>query len=406
MEYKVRLHIKVSSIDIWKRFEGFDNDVYDFSKLKTTSFVAKKIIRVYSSLDFTILLTNISKLLGNDGIMIADIMSYSDKAINIFVHHLGDEGVTINEIEDVDFAEDIAIDDIPHWLNMNKITLEDYDKEVLLNYQTNERPTYIYYIDYKKFPLSYRSRLHIKVSSVNVWNRFKDIKINNNILSETLSTSFIDNSLPISVEELYDLVQQISILLGNDGIIFADATACRDAFDVIYSYRIYNFHNEVVIQENKQFDLLFKCRIEDITKWLNYTKTMLNEVEKEHLLDYDVIEYERQYISFNTNFELPDKIYLRETSFYNQRLLIENTVLGEQVNLAHVKDKYDPFRIEVMTKKGLLGILPSHISDNLTPLLISNRLNYSANIVEIIPSSKRNKHAKSSIVAININIIK
>lgn len=407
MEYKARLHIKVSSIEIWERFEGFDNNVYDFSKLKTTSFIAKKIIRIYSHKDFTILLANISKLLNNDGIMIADIMSYSDDAFNTYFHHLGGEGVTINEIEDIDFAEDIEIDDISRWLNINKIALEDHEKEVLLKYQINERPTYIYYIDLKKFPLTYRSRLHIKVSSMNVWNRFIDIKINNNNLSDSLSTSFIiNNSLSIPVEELYDLVQQISVLLGNDGIIFADATACKNIDDVVYSYRIYYLNNEVVIQENKQFDLSFKCRIEDIPKWLNYTKLVLNEVEKEILLNYGIIEYEQQYIPFNINIELPEIIYLRETSFYNQRLLIENTNLGEQVTLIHAKDKYDPFRIEVKTSKGVLGVLPSMISDQIAPCLISNRLNYTAKIEKIVPSSKRNKHTKSSIVAIKINIVK
>ena len=49
-----------------------------------------------------------------------------------------------------------------------------------------------------------------------------------------------------------------------------------------------------------------------------------------------------------------------------------------------------------------LGYLLSEVSDQITPILSGKRLKYTARVEEVVPVSRRNKHAKSSIVAISI----
>jgi len=55
-----------------------------------------------------------------------------------------------------------------------------------------------------------------------------------------------------------------------------------------------------------------------------------------------------------------------------------------------------------MSDLGSLGYFPSDITDKIITFLINNQLNYTAKIVEVVPLSKRNKNAKSPIVAISI----
>ena len=69
----------------------------------------------------------------------------------------------------------------------------------------------------------------------------------------------------------------------------------------------------------------------------------------------------------------------------------------------HAKDSYDPLRLEVMSNCGSLGYLPSSVSDVIAPALLNKKLAYSARIADLVKLSKRNKHAKSPIVAISIN---
>ena len=73
--------------------------------------------------------------------------------------------------------------------------------------------------------------------------------------------------------------------------------------------------------------------------------------------------------------------------------------------MVHVKSVAEnPLLLEVMSEEGSLGYLPSDVGDQLAPLLMNKRLIYRAVVEEVVPLSKRNKHAKSPIVAISIKI--
>ena len=96
--------------------------------------------------------------------------------------------------------------------------------------------------------------------------------------------------------------------------------------------------------------------------------------------------------------------YGGETGFENRPQIIENASLNQKVHFVHTGDSYDDLRLEVMKDQGSLGYLPSEVSDRIAPLFISNMLDCKAQIVELTKLSERNKHAKSPIVAISIEI--
>ncbi len=101
---------------------------------------------------------------------------------------------------------------------------------------------------------------------------------------------------------------------------------------------------------------------------------------------------------------MANKISLRETSLEGRCDNIERCSIGDEVSLNLSKTKENPLRLEVFCNNKSIGTLPSDISDNIAPLIAINLLNYNAKIVELIPLSKRNIHAKSAIVAIKIKV--
>ncbi|MBR3136316.1 MAG: hypothetical protein IKG32_04780 [Clostridia bacterium] len=152
----------------------------------------------------------------------------------------------------------------------------------------------------------------------------------------------------------------------------------------------------------KKCEMFSETNIDDIASWLSYGGFKATPEEEETLLTLGIAQVSGQFISFSKDLKIPDKVYLRETSFAGRSQAIERSAVGEEVFFVHAKDPYDALRLEVINKLGSLGYLPSEVSDEIAPLLLCGRLAYTAKISELTPVSKRNKHAKSSIVGINI----
>ncbi len=254
----------------------------------------------------------------------------------------------------------------------------------------------------------YSSRIHIKVSSPEVWRKFEDEDDASFGLAELAkrgNTSFVVSGTYLSAEELFGIVNALAETLGKDGIIIADNTDINvDPYDYcLYYLGSYVQTEEFNIYRGKnKCEMAFETDIMDIPGWLNYGGFSASEAEKEVLFRCGLLVVGEHYEPFSTDLNMPDSVYLRETSFKKRPETIERTIIGEEVYFVHSKDAYDPLRIEVMSELGSLGYLPSDISDKLTPILTNNRLHYTAATVEVIPASLRNKHAKSSDVAISI----
>lgn len=114
---------------------------------------------------------------------------------------------------------------------------------------------------------------------------------------------------------------------------------------------------------------------------------------------------DNRFESFPSTFTLPDRVYIRETSFEGRSDAIEKCSLDEDVYLISSKADYDSMRLEVLSEHGSLGFLPSDVSDEIAPAFLSGHLEYSAKITELVPLSQRNKYAKSSIVGITLEAI-
>lgn len=256
----------------------------------------------------------------------------------------------------------------------------------------------------------YESRVHIKVSSPSIWNRFKDTddaSYDLASLANTRDLSYISNDCYYE-DDLFSIVEALSKTLGEEGIIIADTTNINiDPYNYCCYYLgdgVKTDYFSIDCQKNKS-EMFFNTSIYDIIEWLDYGEFPLSDKEKEHLLKFGITSIGKTFKEFSTDIKLPDKIYIRETSFDGRTATIEKSLLNEEVYFTLAKNSYDPTRLEVKSELGSIGFLPSDVSDVIAPLLFSKKLDYKAYICELIPQSKRNKHAKSAIVAIHIDAV-
>lgn len=250
------------------------------------------------------------------------------------------------------------------------------------------------------------SRIHIKVSSPKIWQKFvdeDDASFKLAKLANTEKTSFIiDGDWSVVEKELTGIVKALSETIGEDGIIIADTTDINvDPYNYCILYLGTCVHTVSIVSDDK-CEMAFKTDIRKIPQWLSYGGFSISEKEKQVLFRCGISVVEDHIEELATDLNISDRVYLRETSFGNRSETIEKTLEGEEVYFVHSKSSYDANRLEVMGNLGSLGYLPSDVSDKLTPLLMNKHLKYVAKVKEVVPVSKRNKHTKSSIVAISI----
>ena len=255
----------------------------------------------------------------------------------------------------------------------------------------------------------YYGRIHIKVKEPQIWERFKETDDANFDLAElayTNQTSFVyDDDWSVEEFELEGIVTALAKTLGEDGIIIADTTNVNvDPYIYCVFYLGDKTRIDAFLDECEEVEAMLGISIEDIAVWLDYGKFEVSKKEQNVRFNLGFISVDGSTNEFSANIYLPDKIYLRETGFDNRPENIEKLMVSESVSIVHSKSKYDKTRLEVMKGKKSLGYLPSDISDRLAPHMLVKKMKYVAKIVEVVPLSQRNKHAKSPIVAISIEL--
>ncbi len=98
---------------------------------------------------------------------------------------------------------------------------------------------------------------------------------------------------------------------------------------------------------------------------------------------------------------LPDLVYLRETSYEGRDERIEKLKVGDELMFRLSPDsKNDQDRIEVYNDSGSLGYLNSDASKPIAAAMYAR--DFKAVVTEVVPSSQRNPHAKSSKVVLDV----
>lgn len=263
----------------------------------------------------------------------------------------------------------------------------------------------------------YVSRMHIKVSSPNVWLRFENADDAGFDLADDAGFDLADNAEEGKISyiidcdcsfvehELFEIVDTISKTLGKDGVIISDTTNIDVDSNNYCCFYLGEKIREVsldIYSDEKLCTMFDDTSIEDIPGWLNYGGFSLSAKEKEQLFRCGYVETEDGFKEFCTTLSIPDRVYLRETGFENRAERIEFLKIGDSVTFKTSWDKYDTNRLEVFSALGSIGYLPSDISDQLTPLLSKNNLVCSGTVVEILPISQRNQLARSCFVAVSI----
>ncbi len=254
----------------------------------------------------------------------------------------------------------------------------------------------------------YCSRIHIKVSSPGIWKKFSDeydadLHLAELAEGDTTSFAFGGEEWSVTEDELKEIVSGLAGALGKNGIIISDTTNIN--VDE-YNYCVYYFgdkiHTACFQGGSPKRSMFYETDIDDLPEWLSYGGFRVSKAESKVLFTCGYVSIDGTFEEFSTDLQIPDRILLRETSFKKRPAIIEKAHAGEEVYFVHAADSYDPLRLEVMSEQGSLGYLPSDVSDQLTPFLINDHLCYVAKTETIIPASKRNKNAKSSIVVISI----
>lgn len=255
----------------------------------------------------------------------------------------------------------------------------------------------------------YESRIAIKVSSPKVWEKFKeedDASLELYSLSNT-NTQFYESDCCYLEDELYGIVEAISKTLGDEGIIISDTTNINvDPYNYCVLYLGDKVRGEYFDCDCKKRNMFFNTLISDIPEWLSYGSFSINEKEKEQLYKCGILVVKEKnkttFQEFVFNLELPERILLRETGTKSRIETIESLSIGNSISLKHSPNAENNLLVEALYDDESIGFLPSEVGDSIAPLLITNKLDYIANIVEVTPLSKRNKHATSPIVRINI----
>lgn len=248
----------------------------------------------------------------------------------------------------------------------------------------------------------YVSTVVIQVSNSRVWKTLENISVEGFDFGKLEKTGekYYHNRKDMSYteEELTDIVRELAVSLGDDGIVVASTTDIN--IDSFYYFAFYL--GERVRTDGDAREENF---IDSISEWLNTFKIKTSEQETKTLLKCGIAAVDDRFESFSLTFTLPNRVYIRETSFEGRNDAIEKCSLGEDVYLVSSKADYDSMRLEVLSEHGSLGFLPSDVSDEIAPAFLSGHLKYSAKISELVPLSQRNKYAKSSIVGITLEAV-
>ena len=254
-------------------------------------------------------------------------------------------------------------------------------------------------------------RVHIKVKEPQVWERFKEIydaDFNLAKLASTNETSFIfDDEWSVSGIRLEEFVRAWAKILGEDGIIIADTININvdpHIYCVFYLGEMTRVGGFFKYRDRKKAETMRAIPIGNIKWWLEYGKFKIYQKEKKVIYNVEVSNMLGSNRGFAENINLPDKIYLRGTVLVNRPNNIETLAVSEKVSIVQSNSKYDATRLEVKNDNGSLGYVPSEISDSITSLISIDMIEFNAKVVEVVPLSQRNKHAKSPIVAISIEI--
>lgn len=248
----------------------------------------------------------------------------------------------------------------------------------------------------------YASTVVIQVSNSRLWETLGNISLKGFNLAklEKVGERCYRNRKDMSYteEDLTDIVQELAGYLGDDGIVVASTTNIN--IDPIYYFAFYLGERVRIDADEREENFIGR-----ISEWLNTFKIVTSEQENKTLLKCGIAAVDNRFESFPSTFTLPDRVYIRETSFEGRSDAIEKCSLDEDVYLISSKADYDSMRLEVLSEHGSLGFLPSDVSDEIAPAFLSGHLEYSAKITELVPLSQRNKYAKSSIVGITLEAI-
>ena len=256
----------------------------------------------------------------------------------------------------------------------------------------------------------YYSRIHIKVKSPEVWNKFADTyDAEFNLASlANQTTSFILTDFSCYEDELKGMVTGLAETLGSDGIIVADTTNINvDPF----AYIVYSLGEAVREKIRNHSEYQDETDISDLAECFSYKNHFtFNAEELENLKQFGIerVKEGKKYIfrEISPNEGLDDEIFLTDTRFEGRTERIETIKIGDHVKLVRVtNDKSLPKMIEVFSEEGSLGFLDYDASEIMASIIDKGDKKYTAEVYGVIPKSKRAPGRQTAIVSVHIQII-
>lgn len=261
----------------------------------------------------------------------------------------------------------------------------------------------------------YVSRMHIVVSSPEVWKKLHGINVEQygiydedaDELFDLAGTEWETSGWDWSCNEmeLKSFVVEVAEAVGKEGMVFADTTNIN--VDP-YAYIVYAAGNGVREKDYEFDNFCHETDISDLPEYLSYKNHFVFNGKELKILKYLGIERVKSGKKFTfkrilLNEGLGDEVSLTDTRFEGRTERIEKVKAGDTVSLVHVSsDKANPNCVDVLWNGETVGLLEPDAADIMAPIIDKGDKEYTATVYSVTPLSKRSKRCQTALISIHI----
>lgn len=269
--------------------------------------------------------------------------------------------------------------------------------------------------------MQWSARFYLKVNDRDVFKRLNDVTAfgmtGEKLFGGCASEYVIDGECSMTDSELYSLVAQIGIRLGEDGIVIGDCTSVSvDPFTYCAFYlgdrirsKCFEIGNGRSKRKERLSEMFSHTVIDKPHEWLTYAHFSVSEREKKVLSEFGITVFGSKdgnvFEYTPPNLGLPEEIALTGTQYNGRTDRIEKINIGDSVVLVREPNsEWGENTIDVRTPDGSIGYLDQDACDKLAPLLDAGRINYTAAVARVVALSKRSRHCKTAIVTVCVKV--
>ena len=277
--------------------------------------------------------------------------------------------------------------------------------------------------------MQYDTSIYVRLTSSRVWERLRPLshcEINsdcgkrpfpfdgdflNRLINVSAKSGYIFDC-SYTEEELNEIVTRLAEAIGKEGVVLTKTTNYNvDGYVHAVFYLGDRVRNLQILEEEDKshYNRLWDADLTNIAEWLTEAEVSASQKELDHLWRFGIFgsrDADKMIFAHLADCpSLSNPVLLRETSSDEHAARIEKIFPDDILTLRRARDKYNPRKVELVHALGTIGSLPSDIGDIVYAQIGNKRFSLGAKVVSVVPRSRRNAHARSALVAIQIQIL-